>query len=117
MLPEMTEAVTRALEAARSWAARAGANEVRPIDLLCGLTDEEEGRAAVLLAEAGLDVAGFRKSLAGPAQLTDPDSAPSLSRIAQQVLAEATTMARSLSAERAVSSECLLLAILREDAT
>lgn len=116
MLPEMTEAVSRALEAACKWASHAGVREVRPLDLLCGLTDESEGRAAVLLAEAGLDVTAFRIAVTASPPSEAASFTPPLSRSAQKALDRAASLARSLSAERAISSECLLLAVLREDA-
>ena len=53
MLPELSPAVERALEAARVLARQLGAPDVRPPHLLHGLLAEEEGRAATLLRDAG----------------------------------------------------------------
>src|SRR6516225_4130072 len=103
MLPELTAAVSRALDAAQVWALRSGVSEVRPIDLLCGLTEEEEGRAAMLLAEAGLEVAAWRASLPVTAEPGSCDLL-TLAHSTDKILDEASLLPRSLSAERAVSS-------------
>src|SRR5262245_9880394 len=108
MSPNVTPAVARALEAAQQAAHRAGAPDVRPLDLLVGLLDEEDGRAAVLLANAGLLVAAFR---------APPDAAPAgarplpLGSAAQQALARARQLAREFAADRTVSGELLVLAL------
>src|SRR5262249_27866813 len=46
--------VERAVEAAAAWAVRLGAGHVRPVDLILGLFDEEEGRPALLLERLGV---------------------------------------------------------------
>src|SRR2546429_10006456 len=61
---ELTPAVARAFQAAQVWARRQGALVVQPEHLLHGLLEEEEGRAAALLAAAGLDAATARAALA-----------------------------------------------------
>jgi thiamine-phosphate pyrophosphorylase len=115
MLPEMTEAVSRALATAQLWAQRSGAAEVRTLDLMRGLLEEEEGHAAVLLTEAGVDMSALRASWDHPAPLEVSFSVLPLSQLSQKALESAFSLARELSAEHSVSSECLLLAVLRED--
>src|SRR5438105_14474710 len=63
MLPQMTPAVRRSLDAARVWAARLGTGDVAPVHLLCGLLEEEEGRASALLLAADVDVDALRRDL------------------------------------------------------
>src|SRR5262245_3179527 len=65
MPPELTPALERALAAARGWARRLGADDVRPPHLLLGLLEEGEGRAASLLRAAGIDPIATRDALAG----------------------------------------------------
>ena len=112
MLPEMTPAVARALEAARRRGCAQGASELQPAHLLAGLLEEEEGRAAILLSRAGVDPAADR----GPAV---PDTGPTaelpLSPVSVAALAEARTLAGNLTGDHTVASEMLLLALLRAD--
>lgn len=115
MVAEMTLAVERALEAARRWAARLGTTEVGPLHVLAGLLEEEEGRAASLLAAAGLDVSGWGRAVAAGFQPADSAMAPSLGAAARQALGDARHLAGSLSSDRGISSECLLLPLLRAD--
>jgi thiamine-phosphate pyrophosphorylase len=118
MFSSLTPAVARALQAAQEWAHRQGSPDVRPQHLLQGLLEEEEGRTATLLAQAGLDPAGLRAKLAqAPAGTTTlPTETPlPLSPAAETVLARARELAGQSSAERTVASEQLLLALLRED--
>src|SRR5438067_994687 len=117
MLPETTEAVTRALQAAAGWAVRASAAEVRPLDLLGGLLEEEEGRPAGLLASAGLEATALRAVLsAGLSPAVPPANASvPLSAVVRRAFDEAASLARSLSTDRLVSTDTLLLALLRVD--
>ena len=55
MLPPLTPAVDRAVEAARRQARARRAVEVLPIHLLMALLEEEEGRAFALAESAGPD--------------------------------------------------------------
>lgn len=113
MLASLTPAVTRALDAARLFAQARGAAEVAPADLLAGLLEEEDGRAAAAAVAAGLDLAAFLAARgprhAGPADLPLGDAAE-----------RAIYAARELAAERLgdgdVSSELVLLALLRQEA-
>src|SRR5262245_33106484 len=55
MLPELTPAVSRALDLARALAVREGAAALRPVHLFHGLLAEREGRAGALATAGGLD--------------------------------------------------------------
>ncbi|HEX5272060.1 MAG TPA: Clp protease N-terminal domain-containing protein, partial [Gemmataceae bacterium] len=109
MLPELSPAVERAVAAARDLA---GGAEVRPPHLLYGLLAEEEGRAATLLLGAGVDPAAARALLADLAA-REP-AAPG------RGIGPLMNLARDLSAElyveRIVTSDALVLALLREEA-
>ncbi len=115
--PDFTPAVERALEAAQGWARRQGADDVRPLHLLRGLLDEEEGRAAALLRAAGLDPAAARAALDGG---TSDGVAPHaeaplpLHASTQGVFRAARRLAEDL-LETGVASEALLLTLLRRD--
>jgi thiamine-phosphate pyrophosphorylase len=115
MLPEMSEAVVRAIEFARSRAGRDAAGVVRPVDLLAGLLAEEEGRACTLLAMAGAELSLIREILVQPESERLHTPVEHLSPPSQRILDEAKLLARSVSAEGLLSSECLLLALLREE--
>jgi thiamine-phosphate pyrophosphorylase len=115
MLPELTPAVTRALDAARLWAARLGAAAVDPEHLLHGLLDEEEGRSTTLLRDAGLNVADLRRAVAArsTAEHADAASLP-LAAATEHVLHRAAAIAREETAERTVASEYLVLALVED---
>jgi thiamine-phosphate pyrophosphorylase len=115
MIPDMTPAVARALEAAQQHARGRGAAAVHPEDLLRGLLEEEEGRAALLLTGAGLDRASYQLSAATP-QDSAPGAPPlQLHGDTWAALEAARGLAVELSGERTVASESLLLALLRGD--
>jgi thiamine-phosphate pyrophosphorylase len=115
MLAEMSEAVLRALAFARSRAGRDAVDAVRPVDLLAGLLDEEEGRACGLLVAAGLELSPVRAMLSLPESDRLNVPVDVFSSASQRILDEAKLLARSVSVERLLSSECLLLALLREE--
>lgn len=117
MLPEMTPAVRRALDAARLWAARLGTGEVAPVHLLCGLLEEEEGRASALLLAADVDVESLRRDLGFGVsrESSSPVDARPFSEIVSQLLFRSRDLATMLSPDRAVSSESLLLTLVRAD--
>jgi thiamine-phosphate pyrophosphorylase len=118
MLPELTPAVTRALEMAGLHAYLLGLSEVPPIHLLHALLAEEEGRACSLAVAAGLDAAAFRASRAVPdvPQPAQPPSLPLHPR-SRSALLDARALARELSGESTVAGDALLLALLRCDET
>src|SRR5262245_34656798 len=99
-----TPAVTRALEAAPDWARRHRAAAVEPVHVLQGLL-QEEGRAAVLLAGAGLPHAQALAALAaGAAALLPPDGTPPpASDLTERSLRAARALAREIFGERTVA--------------
>src|SRR5690242_7340161 len=108
MLPALTPAVSRALDAARRYAHAAGA--VGPAHLLDGLLEEEDGRAATLAAEAGLDRARYLAGRGEPA--AGPADAP-LGPAAERLLYRARELAAGSGGDRTVSGEAVLLALVR----
>jgi len=118
MLPELTPAVARAVQASRLYASALGAAEVLPIYLLHGLLSEEEGRASSLAVEAGLDAVAFRAMLVPPQQPPDSEAASlPLHPRAQSALFAARELAREITGESTIVSEALLLALFRTDET
>ncbi len=109
---DTTAAVGRALEAARLWAAADGC-AVGPAHLLQGLLTEEEGRAWLLLAKAGVDPRALRRPLPESAELLDQ---PSQSAAARDALVRARALARGLGEEASIASEHLLFALVEGDA-
>jgi thiamine-phosphate pyrophosphorylase len=117
MLEPHTPAVARALEAAPDLARTQGAAHTEPVHLFLGLIREEEGRAALLLAGAGLAPADAQRALAARAAAGPPPAErPPHGELTEQVLSGARELAYELSGERTVASEHLLLAVLRADA-
>jgi thiamine-phosphate pyrophosphorylase len=118
MVPELTPAVARAVEAARLRAFGLGLSEVPPIYLLHALLAEEEGRAWSLAVAAGLDAEAFRASLVPPDTPlpSEPPDLP-LHPCAQSALRVARALALELTGETDVASETLLLALFRGDET
>jgi thiamine-phosphate pyrophosphorylase len=108
MLPELTPAVDRAVAAAR---ALAGGADVRPLHLLHELLAEDEGRAATLLRQAGVDPAAARTLLADLAARGSGGGAGIAS-----ILELARDLSAELYVERIVASDALLLVLLREEA-
>src|SRR5438132_1235322 len=112
MLPSMTPAVTRALEAARRYAG--GAAAVEPAHLLHGLLEEEDGRPATLAAEAGLDRPRYLAARGEPGP-APPGGLP-LAPATEALLYRARELAAQRGGDRTVPSEAVLLALVRHDA-
>jgi thiamine-phosphate pyrophosphorylase len=116
MLTEMTPAVARALESAERWAGRLGAFDIGAVHLLLALLDEEEGRAATLLERASLDrLATVNHFAVDAPAISQTASELPIRDTLRQVFRQARLLARELSGEPTVSSEALLLVMLRED--
>jgi thiamine-phosphate pyrophosphorylase len=111
-MAETTPAVARALDAARTAAAADGAVAVGPRHVLAGLLAESDGRAASWLREHGLNVARWQVPAAGSAH-TVPDLpfAPAAAR----ALDAARSLAWSDTADHVVTSDHVILALLRTD--
>ncbi len=122
MLPELTPAVARVLEAAQLHACLLGLSEVLPIHLLHALLAEEEGRACSLAVAAGLDAAAFRRagSVRDGGIVSVANASGSVLPLhprTRSALFTARDLARELSGESTVASDALLLALLRSDET
>jgi thiamine-phosphate pyrophosphorylase len=115
MPADTTPAVARAVEAARLAAAADGVMAVAPRHLLAGLLAETEGHAAAWLAEHGLDLTRIQVA---PSAHPSGGPAPALpyADAAGRALDEAGRLARSSTADHVVTSEHLLLGLLRADA-
>jgi thiamine-phosphate pyrophosphorylase len=112
MLPELTPAVDRALSEARELARSVGAPDVQPLHVLHALLTEDEGRAATLLRDAGADPSAARAALADLAAR----QSGAAGRGVGPLIAEARELAGELYLERTVTSDALLLVLLREEA-
>ena len=104
MREDITPAVQRALHAAAEWAKRLGREAAGPAELLLGLLDEEEGRAAGRVIAAGLSLEVARTSL-----LHHPIESITL----DAVLTAASLLTRERRGERLSHSEDVLQALLR----
>jgi thiamine-phosphate pyrophosphorylase len=109
-----TPAVSRALTAARDWAARRGRDAVGARDLLLGLLDEPEGRPAVLLERFGLDL----QSWAAPTPRTSVtvDREIPFDAAADRVCRHAQRLARASTEDHTCTTDHLLLALLEHAA-
>jgi thiamine-phosphate pyrophosphorylase len=116
-----TEGALRALDRAQARACRRGAKAIEPTDLLAALTDETESRAAVLLAELGLEPAAVRAALGvdegegegADALATGTEASPlPRSRDLHSALNDATLQARSVDRSRLVGTEHLLAGLI-----
>ena len=123
MLPDLTPAVERALDAARELARAVGALDVQPLHLLHGLLAEDEGRAATLLSDGGVDAAAARTALRDLAisrqtvvgSSSQTKSLP-LRQSLEAIFPQARELAGELYLERTIPSDALLLVLLREEA-
>jgi len=114
--PNTTPAVARAIEAALDLACRQGASEVQAEHVLLCLLSEEEGRAAVLLAAAGLSSSTIRAKLevnASPTEYAAAEAPPSLSAGVQRILDRARALAGEFSADRLITSDHMVLALVQ----
>jgi thiamine-phosphate pyrophosphorylase len=110
---DITPAAARALRAAQQWASE-DASAVLTTHLFHGLLLEEEGRAWLLLAEAGFDPQRWQRR-EGPVENESPLLEPTLDESVRAVLARARELTRLLAEEGSVASEHLLLALLEID--
>jgi thiamine-phosphate pyrophosphorylase len=118
MRVEPTPAVIRALQTAQEWATFLDAREVQLAHLLLGLVQEEEGRPALLLAGAGLERSRIHNLLAA-GQAASPPPLPETTQpqgsALDDLLRDARRLARHEFGDTTVTSEHLLLALLRAD--
>jgi thiamine-phosphate pyrophosphorylase len=114
MTPNLTPAVVRALKVAGQRVRARGGDAVEPVDLLHGLLEEGEGRAAALAIAAGLDHAAYRRAWGSSAG--DEDPVLELHSRTGEALGQAREIALELSGEQTVGGDSLLVALLRGDA-
>src|SRR4051794_9477733 len=118
MLESLTEGALRILDRAQARARRRGAPQVEPIDLLAALIDDEESRAAVLLAEHGLDAAAFFDAAGHAAEAPGDVAAEGGSEALPQsadlrvALGDAARQAKALVRGRSIGTEHLLAGVL-----
>lgn len=117
MLESFTAGALRALDRAQHRARCRGAMLIEPIDLLAALAEEPESRAALLMAEHGLDPEQLLDELGQPPEpaATPMDGAPPSavppSAEVRLALGDATEHARSIDRGREIGTEHLLLAL------
>ena len=104
MLPNVTAAVSRALDLARALAGQQGRRSaLLPVHLLHGLLAEEEGSAGTLAARGGLDWDAYRLA-APPRQIESPgEIAVQFDPLAGDALYLARELALTLAGESEVS--------------
>jgi thiamine-phosphate pyrophosphorylase len=115
MLDDFTPGAERALTAASIWAQRLSAESVQPLHLMLGLLDEPEGAAAALIRRSGLDIERWRGPFLASSISEKPATLPK-SSLMEHVLGSARSLAREHAAERSISTELLVLAIVQVDA-
>ena len=112
---EYSPAVELALKKAIVMAQRSGSAQVRPVDLLGGLMDEEEGQPALQTHAAGVPMDKLR-GLFPPCENSGALSLElHLAAETTLILAHAGELARLHGAEGSISSDYLLLALLEGD--
>lgn len=112
-----TEGARRALDRAAARAAARGAARIEPIDLLAALADEEESRAALLLADHGITPAALgRAPAASPPDepAAPPHDPPPHAADLRAALADAAAHARRLDRTSPVGTESLLAGLLAD---
>src|SRR5262249_17684690 len=132
MFESLTAGAARTLRRADSLARRRGARAIEPLDLLASLAAESESRAALLLAEFGVEtdrlwasfdreIADLRVELEGTEFGDDlyfmerAEEALPCSTELRQVLSEATMHAREFDRKREVGTEDLLAGLLKTE--
>lgn len=104
----LTPAVERAFTDAQALARGEPSPQVSPLHLLAGLLREEEGQAADLARQAGLDLEAWRRTTWPPADGPGVAISPEL----EGVLDRARELALERTGERMVGSDVVLLALV-----
>ena len=112
MSHEISPGIERANAAALRWAAEQGAENLRLVDWLLGLIEEEEGKPAEVLEQLGVSITRLREQLRTPGHF-------------QSVLAPSNPVLFSIAREKAVflrsdstlTTDAMLLAILEVNET
>lgn len=109
MLPALTPAVVRSIEAASRYVFASSMCE--PLHLLHGLLEEEEGAAVALAIRAGLDFQRYCCTRGDAGQTREVPLSPS----SEALLYRAREIAFDIAGEGVVSSEALLLSLVSHD--
>ncbi|MFO0956654.1 MAG: thiamine phosphate synthase [Isosphaeraceae bacterium] len=115
MLESLTAGADRALRRAASLARLRQAAQIEPIDLLAALAEDEDGRAATLLARHGADLPALQPATRNTTGGTDESEPPPPDPEYRAVLADAALLARIDDRGREVGTEHLLAALLDAD--
>lgn len=107
MLPTLTPAVDRALAVARRFAQ----TQVEPVHVLHALLDEEFSRARTLAEDAGLDLPRYLAARGEPGSAGDWP----LARDTEALLYDARELTYELTGDGTITSEAVLLAIVRHN--
>jgi thiamine-phosphate pyrophosphorylase len=108
---EATPGVERAVAAAKHWAQKLGPREVRLVDYLLGLLEEEEGRPALLLQQLDFELRDIRETLEPLVNANSGEPAASLPELYEA--ARAWSVAHR--ADPVFMTDAFLVAILRAD--
>jgi thiamine-phosphate pyrophosphorylase len=118
-LPEMSPAVERAIGIAQQLSRRGNCDQTGTVHALAALLQEEEGKASVLLAAAGLARAAALDLLNVPvaSETENPPAGgpPPIGIELESALIQARSLGVELAGERMVTSEYLLIALLDID--
>ena len=117
MEADISPATYRALNKAIVIAQLAGSKQVRPMDLLHGLLDEDEGHPVVRAMAAGVDREKLRALFPPVPQAEEVLQALPWEETVNSVLRQAAELARLHSSEGSVSSEHLFLALMEVDSS
>ena len=120
MLESFTPGALRVIRRSEARARDRGAPRIEPIDLVAGLLDEPESRAATFLEEFGLDPSRLFASLGRPVEPpADPDTEatpeaapPPISAELRTLLNDATGRARAYDRGNSAGTEHLLAVLL-----
>ena len=107
----LSPGVERARDAARRLATEAGASAVRLTDWFLGLTEDEDGKPAQLLARTGVDLAALRSALT-----TRPDWVHPPAPDDERLYAAARERATAHGGDVTLTSEFVLLAVVAAEA-
>lgn len=117
MFESFTAGALRAIERSEARARLRGAPAIEPFDLVAGLVDEPESRAATLLDRFGLEATRLFAALGQPETIPEADDEADIPAVPQStelrsLLNDATNLARAFDRTRSVGTEHLLANLL-----
>lgn len=118
MRESFTAGALRALERAQFWSRSRAAAGIEPLDLLIALAEDDESRAAGLLAEFGLDAPILREQFGWGARSEierPPTEPPQPNSVTRAIFAEAARLARAVDRSASAGTEHLLAALAGGD--